>query len=357
MCSSDLESAALKAAETATDLQVIKKALTNYMDGYSLKTIFYSPEAGKYYRIKAVAEWNNDAPYLGAENSTAKAGRAQFVTGADANSIFYFDGDELLSYASGHYLVSNSDFLGYNGVQTAGSKIAFHAASNNLEGAFNISFNNGGRWLYCHQSDYTDAGGRGEQNGYCFNVEEVAALPVTVTDAGYATLYAPVALEVADGVKAHTVTVNGEWATLNEITSGVIPANTGVVLEGEGSYEFVIAEDVEAIESDLRGSIATTYYTEPGTYYALGWVDNEVGFYRDEFNNSRFQNNSHKAYLYVSNPQGIAFYGFRGEDTTGIQNVDTENSVKAIYDLAGRRVETITAPGAYIVNGKKVLIK
>ena len=353
----DEESAALKAAETATDLQVIKKALTNYMDGYSLNTIFCSPEAGKYYRIKAVADWNDDAPYLGAENSTAKAGRAQFVTGTDENSIFYFDGDELLSYASGHYLVSNSNFLGYNGVQTAGSKIAFHAASNSLEGAFNISFNNGGRWLYCHQSDYTDAGGRGTQNGYCFNVEEVTSLPVTVTAAGYATLYAPVALEVADGVKAHTVTINGEWAKLNEITSGVIPANTGVVLEGEGSYEFVIAEDVEAIESDLRGSVATTYYTEQGTYYALALVDDEVGFYRDEFNNSRFQNNSHKAYLYMSNPQGIAFYGFRGEGTTGIENVDAENSVKAIYDLTGRRVETITAPGVYIVNGKKVLVK
>ena len=351
------ESAALEAAETSADLQAIQDALTGYMDGYSRISVFMLPEAGKYYRIKAVAEWNDDAPYLGAKNSTAKAGRAQFVTGTDANSIFYFDGDELLSYASGHYLVSNSDFLGYNGVQTAGSKIAFHAASNNLEGAFNISFNNGNRWLYCHNNDYTDAGGRGDQNGYCFNVEEVTSLPVTVTEAGYATLYAPVALEVADGVKAYTVAINGDWAKLNEIEGGVISANTGVVLEGEGSYEFVIAEDVEAIESDLRGSIATTYYTEPGTYYALGWVDKEVGFYRDALNNNRFQNNSHKAYLYVSNPQGIAFYGFRGEDTTGIENVDTENSVKAIYDLAGRCVETITAPGAYIVNGKKVLIK
>jgi hypothetical protein len=37
--------------------------------------------------------------------------------------------------------------------------------------------------------------------------------------------------------------------------------------------------------------------------------------------------------------------------------VEVENEVKAIFDLTGRRVEAITAPGVYIVNGKKVLVK
>ena len=190
-------------------------------------------------------------------------------------------------------------------------------------------------------------------------MEEVTSLPVTVTAAGYATLYAPVAVELPAGVTAHTVTINGEWATLSEITSGVIPANTGVVLEGEGSFDFAIKTTDATADSDLRGSAATTYYTEPGTYYALALVDDEVGFYRDEFNNSRFQNNSHKAYLYMPDAQEIAFYSFRfGEDTTAIDEVKTENGeVKVIFDLTGRRVSEITSPGIYIVNGKKVLVK
>lgn len=49
-------------------------------------------------------------------------------------------------------------------------------------------------------------------------------------------------------------------------------------------------------------------------------------------------------------------YEFTG--TTGIENVKGENGkVKTIFDLTGRRVENITAPGIYIVNGKKVLVK
>jgi hypothetical protein len=45
-------------------------------------------------------------------------------------------------------------------------------------------------------------------------------------------------------------------------------------------------------------------------------------------------------------------------DETGINEVKGENGkVKVIYDLTGRRVDAITAPGIYIVNGKKTLVK
>lgn len=45
-------------------------------------------------------------------------------------------------------------------------------------------------------------------------------------------------------------------------------------------------------------------------------------------------------------------------NTTAIDEVKGENvKVKAIYDLTGRRIDSITAPGIYIVNGKKTLVK
>ena len=55
----------------------------------------------------------------------------------------------------------------------------------------------------------------------------------------------------------------------------------------------------------------------------------------------------------LKNPTAYEFTG-----ATGINEVKGDNGeAKAIFDLTGRRVETITTPGIYIVGGKKVLVK
>ena len=325
------------------------------------------PVAGNYYRIKAVEGWNDDARYLGAQNSTVNTSRAEFVAKAGANTIFYFDGTQLVSYASGNYLVSNSNMLGYNGVQAEGSVISFQAAAKGLVGAYNIKFNSGNRYLYCNKNNYTDAGSStNNDDGYCFNIEEVASLPVEITTAGYATFYAPVAVTVAEGVTAHTVTINEGWATLSEALT-VVPANTGVVLAGaENAYDFAITT-ADAFKGDnaLRGTVAATNVTEAA--YVLANVNvaeegqeekMEVGFYTAAMTNDAWLNNSHKAYLPKTEGMNAVSYSFRFPGTTGIGEVKGEGgNVKCIYDLTGRKVETIAAPGIYIIDSKKVLVK
>ncbi|MBQ8270670.1 MAG: hypothetical protein IJZ22_05620 [Bacteroidaceae bacterium] len=321
------------------------------------------PTAGSYIRIKSYAT----SQYLASENYGIVNGtnRAAFVADADASTIFYFDGNQLVSYASGNYLVNNSNFLGYNGVQESGATIEFQAAnaSLNLKGVYSIKLFGNNRWLYAQGGGYTDAGGGNNGANYSFNLEEVTTLPVTITSAGYATLYAPVALEIPEGVTTSTATIDGSYAILNEI-SDVIPAEVGVVLAGEANtYNFTITTTTTTAESDLKGSAATTYNTEAGTYYALAIANNIVGFYKDSFNNSRFQNNSHKAYLYVpTENNSIACYsfGFDWGGTTGIENVEgavEENATETIYDITGRQIKAITVPGIYIINGKKTFVK
>lgn len=48
-------------------------------------------------------------------------------------------------------------------------------------------------------------------------------------------------------------------------------------------------------------------------------------------------------------------YEFTG--VTGVEKVEIRNEKSEIYDLTGRRVESITTPGIYIVDGKKMLVK
>ena len=315
-----------------------------------------------YFRLKGISGNYIDASSI-YNNATAKTGQMSMKSDADCNlagTIFYFDDDSrFLNYATGTYTKDTREIGAINdgtksvwtvGISSRDSE-KFELTDISTTGSKNLHDNSGNRADKC----ISVCGNRHD-----FTLEKVEALPVTITAAKYATFYAPVAVTVPAGVTAHTVTINGEWATLSEALT-VIPANTGVVLYSEtvGTYNFAITDDVEAIEGNaLRGSAAATYYTTAGTYYALGLVDDKVGFYKDAFNNSRFQNNSHKAYLYVAGTNNTASYSFRfGEGTTGVENVEVENEVKAIYDLTGRRVEAITAPGIYIVGGKKVLVK
>ena len=344
--------------------------LQNFVITYRNSLI--KPSAGKFLRIKAVAGWNDDAPYLGAKNTTTngKDTRAEYVAGDDANTIFYFNGSNLVSFGSGNYLVSNNDFLGYKGVQTSGTNFGFEVASNNLLGAYNISFNDGNRWLYCNKDNYTDAGGRGTQNGYCFNLEEVTEIPVTISVAKYASFYAPVAMILPAEVKAYYI---AEKKVANDITyvvlseiENVIPANTGVLLYSEtaGTYNLTVGREATTNTSEnwLTGSVPSSYVTADS--YVLSMKNSLVGFYfteKDQQGNSAWLNHGFKAYLpaeHIDQNAGAIRFIFGGE-TTAIESV-LNNGVDAnapIYDLSGRRVVNAVKGGIYIQNGKKFIVK
>lgn len=168
-----------------------------------------------------------------------------------------------------------------------------------------------------------------------------------------ATFSAPFPTVAPADVKAYYATTGNGYISLQEIT-GAIPANTGVILVGENANNAIMVpaagETIATVENNALAHSAGANVEISGGYIltAKGGV---AGFYKATTGTLAMN----KAYIAVNGIQESVEVRFPG--TTGIDDVEVENEVKAIYDLTGRRIEAITAPGIYIVNGKKVLVK
>lgn len=344
----------------ALTLDEVNTAKTNLESAVAKATI-NTPADGSYIRIRATSSAHAKMPYLTSdlsdvENMTA---RAALVSGANeaANSIFYYKDKKLIAYGTGYKATSNSNFLGYNGIAD-GTVVTFKAATE-ANGEYNVFFNNGGRKLYAQENGgkyYTDAYD-GNHNRCRFWLEKVNSLPVSVSAAGYATLYAPVALTIPQNVQAYTASFADNKVTLTPI-EGTIPANTGVVIEAaEGTYNFAITTTEAIATSDLTGNVATANVDAASAAYILGKTDAQgVGFFK--LNSTDRAIKGGRAYYVAPDGGAAAAYLFNG-NVTGLEVIKTAlNDANApIYDLSGRKVAKAVKGGLYIKNGQKFIVK
>ena len=347
----------------ASDVTTAKDNLTAATKGLTINT----PKNGSFIRIRATNSSQSTMPYLTSELSTYSSAtkRAALKPGKngdnEAITIFYYKDQKIIAYSTGYKAASNDNFLGYRGI-VPGTNVTFKE-SGDSRGEYNVMFNDNGRKLYTQKKSengtdyyYTDAAGANANGAaYRFWLEEVTTLPVNVSAAGYATLYAPVALEIPDGVEAYTASFEDNSVALTPLT-GVIPANTGVVIEAaEGKYNFTISTSDATAQSDLVGSMLTETVAANQAAYILGKNAEAVGFYK--LNGTDRTIKGGRAYYVAPSGEAAAFL-FNGT-TTGIEAIEAAlNDVNApIYDLSGRKVANAIKGGVYIKNGKKFIVK
>ena len=245
-------------------------------------------------------------------------------------------------------------------------------ARNNVT-AFNTKFylTINGKMINASQGDNSDVlsgwNDAGDHANF-WSFKKVTEIPVTIGATGWASICLPFAVTLPEGVNAYIAeSAQGDVITLKEV-SGVIPANTGMLLTAtSGSYNLNISK--EAATANVEGNLFKGANTK-----RLGFADGETFGMGANGNTAVFKKNNlkngengyvpaNKAYILTSDlgaaAQGASLLSIEfGGATTGIEGVQAEDNKEVIYfDLNGRRVMN-PAHGVFVTNtGKKVFIR
>lgn len=195
---------------------------------------------------------------------------------------------------------------------------------------------------------------------------KVTSVPVTIKSVGWASVAFPFAVQVPaeSGVKAYFAeSADDTRMMLSEITDGIIPANTGVLLAKDGGCTVnlpIVTTTTTYPNNKLACATAERDGYASKANYMLSAKTGTVGF----LPSTMMLVPANKAFLPATNitsgsgqAQMLSFY--IGGAVTGINDAaaDAQNGNDVYYDLNGRRV-LYPAHGIYVTgNGKKVFIK
>lgn len=311
--------------------------------------------------------------YIKGENGqyiSAKPGNTTLVDSLKDASKFYFKENEngtaynLISFEAGLYMYLS----GNNLAAVAVDSITDLALGKGFGSGKSVLIKAGDKYLTNELGVTTDI-----DDNISWTLEEVESLSFSISDARYSTLCVPVEVKIPEGVKAYTygglnVTEGVGVLNLEKVTTDYLPAYEAVLLfsvnPAGGNFEFALTGgDNYNIEGNaFMGTIVKrTFDQEDGQIFMyLTKVGTDVGFYKRK--TMPYTLGANKAYFYLTSEQQAAVS--RGmsmrliDGTTGIEDVPVDAVVEdTIYDLQGRRLDEVTAPGIYIVNGKKMYIK
>nr|DAU17740.1 MAG TPA: Endo-1,5-alpha-L-arabinanase [Caudoviricetes sp.] len=210
-------------------------------------------------------------------------------------------------------------------------------------------------------ANYNDA----NDNGSNWVIKKVTTVPVSITDAKYATVAFPFATKVATAdVKAYYATGAADgMITLVEYPEGIIPANQGALLYNEAGATTANLEIVttdKAVEGNklMPATAKRAGFEADATYVLAKNAAGEAAFLK----NSLTVVPANKAYVDAetipADNNGSNVLNFNFGQVTGINGVVAADKAGVQYfDLQGRRV-LYPAHGIFVTNtGKKVFVK
>lgn len=236
-----------------------------------------------------------------------------------------------------------------------------------------------GLWIFTNVKSKEATITNGEQNqAHIKKIIVTTELPTSVgtitiaTPEGFGTYYNSNSYILPEGLTAFgykEANTDGTLVKTDEFTGGdVVPANAALVVKGnEGDYECYATDQVatKTLEGNLLKGVAkatTIEKAEGFKRYVLTTVNNVLGFYQTKSGNIKVPANRAYLELTKAQAQAVSFFQLDGE-TTGIENATatTKEAPKAIYTLSGVRLKATTTQGlpagAYVVNGKVVIVK
>ena len=183
-----------------------------------------------------------------------------------------------------------------------------------------------------------------------YRVGQVETETVTVGEALYATYVAPVDVDFTGAeVSAFAAQTMDGYVHLEPVAT--VPAGAAVVVKADaaGTYNVNLTTGA-ALGTDNDLVTSTDPVTANGTQYILAKQGEEVGFAMATTGSTIAAG---KGYLVISSPVK-AFYGFDGDDATGINDIELAGENAPIYNVAGQRISKMQK-GINIVGSKKIL--
>lgn len=182
----------------------------------------------------------------------------------------------------------------------------------------------------------------------------------------YATYYTDMPFIVPDGVSCATVGVADGLLLVDDYSAGdVVAAGTGLLVSADapGTYEYTIlreggnAHGVNLLKGDVVDMLTEGDNCQ---FYRLAKPTGQpLGFWWGAPDGGPFSLGANKAYLAVPNEVSDAKGFSFSTSVSQIHGLTTEETPAAdvIYNLSGQRVESVSRPGVYIANGRKLVVK